>query len=241
MGEDVVQAEPTRKEDEPVTDSTAIDAEHPTNSSTPSVGQTTTVSNDVNVSQFYCSQLMQDIAQSLHADPDSEYAAHARNLNGFFTVLALCHTVLTSVDPATGKILYKAQSPDEAALVKAAADCGYVFKGRDREILSLQKPSAAGEETLPVEKYELLNILEFTSSRKRMSVVVRRLDSQDSRVFLLTKGADSVIFERLRPGIDDTLREMTEMHLSEFANGGLRTLTLGYKIVPGQCILCLRR
>lgn len=35
-------------------------------------------------------------------------------LNGFFSTLALCHTVLAGVDPNTNELEYKAQSPDEA-------------------------------------------------------------------------------------------------------------------------------
>lgn len=174
---------------------------------------------------FNDQMLKDDIAAALHTDGSSENASHARMLNGFFSVLALCHTVLTSVDPITGAIEYKAQSPDEAALVQAAADCGFVFRGRDKEILRLQTPFA--EE---VERYELLNILEFTSARKRMSVVLRKLDSEDNRLFLLTKGADNVIFERLKEGSDE-LKDITEKQLDDFANDGLRTLTLAYKVV----------
>jgi len=66
-----------------------------------------------------------------------------------------------------------------------------------------------------VEKYELLNILEFTSARKRMSVVLRKLDTEDSRLFLLTKGADNVIFERLKAGSDD-MKKTTEQQWDEF-------------------------
>ncbi|KAK0439550.1 phospholipid-translocating ATPase [Armillaria borealis] len=178
---------------------------------------------------FHCEPLEQDIAAALQSSSTSGNAAHARALNGFFSVLALCHTVLTSIDRDTGKIEYKAQSPDEAALVRAAADVGYVFRGRDREVLTLQTPLSTGPDD--VERYELLNILEFTSARKRMSVVLRKLDDADGRLFLLTKGADNVIFERLRKSGDEGLRELTEMHLSEFANGGLRTLTLAYKVI----------
>ena len=177
---------------------------------------------------FRDEQLKNDLADAVSADPKSENAHHARNLNGFFTVLALCHTVLTSVDPESGAIEYKAQSPDEAALVQAAADVGFVFRGRDKEILMLQTPFS--EE---VEKYELLNILEFTSARKRMSVVLRKLDGADGRLFLLTKGADNVIFERLKSGSDD-LKKTTESNLVDFANEGLRTLTLAYKVIPGK-------
>jgi phospholipid-translocating ATPase len=144
---------------------------------------------------------------------------------GFFTVLSLCHSVIAAKDPVTGKVEYRAQSPDEAALVKAAAEMGFEFLGKDKDILSLKTPGSA-----EIEKYELLDILEFTSARKRMSVVLRK---QDNSLLLLTKGADNVIFERLQPGADEMKRE-TENHLSEFANSGLRTLTLAYKTISGS-------
>ncbi|KAG2047797.1 metal cation-transporting ATPase [Suillus hirtellus] len=151
--------------------------------------------------------------------------ALARSLNGFFSVLALCHTVLTAVDPATGAIEYKAQSPDEAALIQAAADAGFIFRRREKEKLLLQTPFL--KET---KRYEMLNILEFTSAQKRMSVIVKKLDDQDGRLFLLMKGADNVIFEQLKAGGDD-LKRTTEAHLEDFANAGLRTLTLAYKVI----------
>ena len=44
-------------------------------------------------------------------------------------------------------------------------------------------------------RYELLNTLEFDSTRKRMSVIVRDLQTQEIR--LICKGADSIIKERL--------------------------------------------
>ncbi|KAF8237713.1 phospholipid-translocating P-type ATPase [Tricholoma matsutake] len=176
--------------------------------------------------RFKDSTLLQDLEDSVSDDPDPQIATHSRLLNGFFIVLALCHTVLASVDPETGEIEYKAQSPDESALVQTAADVGFVFCGRDKETLSLRTPSTAPD----VEKYELLNILEFTSARKRMSVVLRKLGGDDKRLFLLTKGADNVIFERLRSS-EEQLKAETEAHLSEFANEGLRTLTLAYKVI----------
>ena len=176
--------------------------------------------------------LLQDLEDAVSDNPDPQTAMQSRLLNGFFTVLALCHTVLTSVDPGTGEIEYKAQSPDEAALVQAAADVGFVFCGRDKETLSLRTPSTAPE----VERYELLNILEFTSARKRMSVVLRKLGGEDERLFLLTKGADNIIFERLRSS-EEELKAETEIHLSEFANEGLRTLTLAYKIIGGMSLM----
>ena len=157
-------------------------------------------------------------------------SAFSTTLIGFFTVLSLCHSVIAAKDPVTGKVEYKAQSPDEAALVRAAAEMGFEFLGKEKEILSLKIPGSGD-----IEKYELLDILEFTSARKRMSVVLRKLDPQDSSLLLLTKGADNIIFERLRPGADG-IKDETEKHLSEFANSGLRTLTLAYKTIPGSSL-----
>lgn len=104
---------------------------------------------------------------------------------------------------------------------------GFVFQGRDRNILRLQTPF--NEE---LDEYELLNVLEFSSARKRMSVLLRKLDD-DRQIFLLCKGADNVIFERLAPG-KDALKVKTNQDLEQFANEGLRTLCLGYRIVPEE-------
>lgn len=42
-------------------------------------------------------------------------------------------------------------------------------------------------------RYEILTVLEFTSARKRMSVIVR---DPNGKIKLFCKGADSVIYER---------------------------------------------
>lgn len=49
----------------------------------------------------------------------------------------------------------------------------------------------SGEEA----RYEVLCTIPFTSTRKRMSVIVR-LPTQDRRILLLCKGADNVITDR---------------------------------------------
>ena len=73
-------------------------------------------------------------------------------------------------------------------------------------------------------KYELLNVIEFDSARKRMSVIVRNPDGQ---IMIICKGADSIIEKRLRPGQE--LFETTSGFLKEYANEGLRTLLIAYK------------
>ena len=56
----------------------------------------------------------------------------------------------------------------------------------------------AQDSGLPTARYELLDVLEFTSKRKRMSVIIR--DTSDpgrSRIVLWSKGADSIVYSRL--------------------------------------------
>lgn len=161
--------------------------------------------------------------KTLEADLADTETEQSRLVHGFFVVLGLCHTALAS-ESAPGVIEYKAQSPDEAALVQTAADCGFVFMGRDRDILRLKTPF-----TDEPEEYELLNVLEFNSARKRMSVIVRKCD-KEGRIFLLTKGADNIIFGLLsKDHSQDNLKDQTDRDLQEFASEGLRTLCLSYR------------
>ncbi|XP_056862676.1 phospholipid-transporting ATPase 10 isoform X3 [Raphanus sativus] len=75
--------------------------------------------------------------------------------------------------------------------------------------------------------YKLLNVLEFNSSRKRMSVIVR---DDDGRLLLLSKGADNVMFERLAKN-GRQFEAKTQEHVNQYADAGLRTLILAYREV----------
>ncbi|CAH8518317.1 unnamed protein product [Heterobilharzia americana] len=163
----------------------------------------------------------------------------------FFKILAVCHTVVperqltrsnsnnnnnnatvsgTSDSNATGEqyISYQASSPDEAALVKAARTLGYVFTTRT--------PTEVIIKVHGVEKqYTVLHVLEFTSFRKRMGVVVRE---PNGRISVMVKGADTVIFERLAS--TSLYAQSTMDHLENFAKTGLRTLCIAWAEVDPQ-------
>ncbi|XP_044312842.1 phospholipid-transporting ATPase ID isoform X3 [Drosophila rhopaloa] len=138
----------------------------------------------------------------------------------FFRLLALCHTVMA--ETVDGKLEYQAQSPDEAALVSAARNFGFVFRTRTPNSITIE---VMGQ----LEEYELLNILDFNNIRKRMSVILRRGDS----VVLYCKGADNVIYDRLHGGQED-LKARTQDHLNKFAGEGLRTLALAERRLTQQ-------
>ncbi|RKO98481.1 hypothetical protein CXG81DRAFT_15869, partial [Caulochytrium protostelioides] len=152
---------------------------------------------------------------------DDEQGAKIREM---FSILALCHTVLVEEVLNPFHLEYKAQSPDEAALVDAAKNMGFTFLRRKEGNITLD---LMGE----TRHYELLNVIEFNSDRKRMSVIVRRPEGQ---IVLLCKGADSVIFSRLSARNDKEITAVTMQHLEDFANDGLRTLCLAYKPISQQ-------
>ena len=138
----------------------------------------------------------------------------------FMLALALCHTVITERTAGNPpKIEFKAQSPDEAALVATARDCGFTVLGRSNEGIYL---NVMGEER----EYMVLNTLEFNSSRKRMSAIIRM---PNGKIILFCKGADSMIWSRLKKGEQQQLRKTTAEHLEMFAREGLRTLCVAYK------------
>ncbi|XP_076876494.1 phospholipid-transporting ATPase ID [Brachyhypopomus gauderio] len=141
----------------------------------------------------------------------------SKEVKAFFRLLALCHTVMPE-EKTEGHLFYQAQSPDEGALVTAARNFGFVFRGRTPETISVVE---MGIHTT----YKLLAVLDFNNVRKRMSVIVR---SPDGRLTLYCKGADTIIYERLHPSCSK-LMEVTTEHLNEYAGEGLRTLALAYK------------
>ena len=57
--------------------------------------------------------------------------------------------------------------------------------------------------------YELLCILDFNNVRKRMSVILRR----NGNLRLYCKGADNVIYERLKADTSD-IKVKTQEHLN---------------------------
>ena len=100
--------------------------------------------------------------------------------------LAVCHTII--IDEKKGT--FNAASPDELALVHFAKQFGYTFTGVDSASYINIHDSIKGKAI----RFKLLHTCEFTSSRKRMSVI---LECENGEILLMCKGADSVIEARL--------------------------------------------
>lgn len=188
----------------------------------------------------------------LSSKNSSEKEQSERIRNFFFSVI-VCHTILIdklgmnyetednegsnedtldSQAPIAPHLLrYQAQSPDEAALVKAARDLGFVFLGREQDVMRL---SILGRE----ENVRILSVIEFNSTRKRMSVIVQK---EDGEIQLICKGADSVIYERLRRNEvheENDFRSENLKHLENFAESGLRTLCFASRVLSQEEYEC---
>ncbi|KAH8647725.1 phospholipid-translocating P-type ATPase [Xylariales sp. PMI_506] len=122
-------------------------------------------------------------------NPDSAFSQQAKR---FLLCVALCHTCLPEIKE-NGEIDFQASSPDELALVQAARDLGYVLVDRPTGSIVLEVPNSDSQPPSR-ETYEVLDIVEFSSKRKRMSIIVRL---PDGRKALICKGADSAMLPLL--------------------------------------------
>lgn len=134
----------------------------------------------------------EDLVEFIRQNPT---LASAQASFEFILGMAVCHTCLPEIDPKDGSIVdFQASSPDELALVRGARELGILVTDRSLGSITLEFPGGhfgeRGRQT-----YEILDVIEFSSNRKRMSVLVRRPDGQ---VWLICKGADTLVLPRLR-------------------------------------------
>ncbi|CAK4034379.1 phospholipid-translocating P-type ATPase [Lecanosticta acicola] len=134
-----------------------------------------------------------ELIRYLQRRPQTAFSSRAKMM---ILSMALCHTCLPErKGEGDDQITFQAASPDELALVQAAKELGYLAYERNASTLTL-KLYPHGHNADPIlESYDILDVIEFSSKRKRMSVVVRL---PDGRITVLCKGADSVITNRLR-------------------------------------------
>uniref|UniRef100_A0A7S1TCF0 Phospholipid-transporting ATPase n=1 Tax=Compsopogon caeruleus TaxID=31354 RepID=A0A7S1TCF0_9RHOD len=139
-----------------------------------------------------------------------------------FRTLVLCNTVIPETQEKGSKVFvnYQSTSPDEIALVNFARSEGFEFHTRTNKHVTLRNPNGL------LETWELLGVLEFSSTRKRMSVIVR--SPEEGRIFLYCKGADSVMFDLCADGQEQLIEEVRTT-LDNFAAMGLRTLCIAYR------------
>ena len=159
----------------------------------------------------------------------------------FLTALSVCHTVQVGnesemnnhegidnqayePDQNYEQLEYNAASPDEKALIEACASFGVKFLGEEEtdEYIICKLLETRDENESVFKEYKKLFVLEFDSTRKRMSVIVRY---PCGKVMLVTKGAESSVLPRCVTGPINA----TNKHIDEYALVGLRTLAIAVK------------
>lgn len=176
------------------------------------------------------------IASQVHYNPkinfgdprllqDLKNGDNSQNIHEFLTLLSVCHTVITERDSITGLPTFRASSPDEDALVKAAKCLGYHFvnPAPDLQVDVTQKDGNTFKMN-----FSMLNVNEFNSTRKRMSVVVQ---NEKGEYVLYCKGADTTI---LPLSIKDETTSILQQNLENFAREGLRTLMLAKRTLSEE-------
>ena len=119
---------------------------------------------------------------------------------------------------------YNAASPDEKALIEACASFGIKFIGEEEteDCLVCRVLETRDDNQTVFKEYKKLKVLEFDSTRKRMSVIVQY---HCGKLMLVTKGAESSVLPRCVTGAIDA----TNKHIDEYALVGLRTLAIAVK------------
>ncbi|KRX02568.1 P-type ATPase, cytoplasmic domain N [Pseudocohnilembus persalinus] len=147
----------------------------------------------------------------------------------YFTLLSTAHECVVQKQTETKdptkyhQIRYSGNSPDEISLVDTAKHLGFVFLGSSSSTMTI---NILGQQ----KEVDLLQSFEFDSDRKRMSVIIR--DRETNTIKMYTKGADSIILQRLAPQQQNI--DAINQKLREFSILGLRTLLMGVKVLSEQ-------
>lgn len=160
--------------------------------------------------------------------PNREVLYRIENLQqlveDFFLILSINHDCMVEEEgEAEGLVNYQGPSPDEVALVDTARHMGYQFKNTTNigKVVTIN-----GTDT----EFEVLQVFQFTSKRKRSSNVIR----QNGVIKLLIKGADNIILGRLDQKAEQPYLEQTVSLLKDFSQKGYRTLCYGLRVLSEE-------
>lgn len=136
--------------------------------------------------------------------------------------ITTCNTVIPTLNHQNYHITYESQSPDEVALIQGLTQCGVRLLTHTKHDISVQVFENH-------EKFKIEILTEFSSDRKRMSILVK---DKNNNYTLYCKGADDVIMERLStdPNVNtEKIINSTKAALKEFGQSGLRCLVIAMR------------
>ena len=148
----------------------------------------------------------------------------------FWYALALCHTCSIQLDEK-GVQEYACVSPDSIELVKAAKNQGWeLIESGSTSIKRIK----LGNNDNNIIDFERLELIEFSSDRKRETVIVKEKDNENAVIKLYIKGADSIIEERLSKNTPKNILNQCKYYVNKFSVLGFRTLFIAMKILSQE-------
>lgn len=183
---------------------------------------------DYNDSQIFDSitnlRISVDSTQSKSVQSSTNSANQKEKIRDFYRYLSVCHEIIPE-RLENGDIKLSAPNPDDEALVCAAGYFGFQFQDRrDRFAIIHDKELDRKFEI------EVLYTIPFSSSRKRMSVIVRDIDK---KIKIITKGADSMMFSRCDKSLE-TINSHTQQHVDQYSIEGLRCLVVAVSVIEEE-------
>ena len=155
--------------------------------------------------------------------PECYYKSLSEVTLDFFMNIALNHNVLVDVEGSEqNRTSYSGSNPDETVLVQAAKELDIEFVERVGNNITVKIGGGC------LVHYEMLHRFDFTSERKRSSIIVR---DSDGLIKLYMKGADNVILSKINGFSRQHLFTKTCEHVDKFAKDGLRTLCYAVKVL----------
>ena len=147
-------------------------------------------------------------------------------IENYWLALSLCHSCSVQVNEQ-GEEEYICVSPDSIELVKTAKYQG--FHLTKSETASIKK-ILLGENDEKIKEVELLHLIEFSSDRKRETVIIK----DNNLIKLYCKGADSIIIARTSPNTPPSIIKQGTYYVDKFSKKGFRTLFISMKILSQE-------
>jgi magnesium-transporting ATPase (P-type) len=149
----------------------------------------------------------------------------------YFRLLSIAHECASQEE--NGVFDFTGASPDDVELVYTASRMGYSCMPSVHPGVRTIKDSTTNDNTYL--DFSIENLIEFSSKRKRMSIIFSKSETQESnrtktipdKYLVYIKGADSEIKKRLKnPDHPEVSMKMNKCakYISYFANQGLRVL-----------------
>ena len=175
-----------------------------------------------------------EITSEINSDIKLVLNSNELIIEQFWYALALCHTCSVQQDNE-GKEEYACISPDSIELVKAARDQGWRLTESGATSIKRIKLGIYEEKIIEFQK---LQLIEFSSDRKRESIIVQEVldNDEDNKniIKLYCKGADSIIEERLSHKTPKSILEQCKYYVNKFSALGFRTLFIAMKVLSQE-------